>query len=185
MVSYWILCEAGFDWAAFSDGYPHMYVWVFEFFGIVTVSIVSDDGNISLEHTLSPSRSKFSSNGGDLGNKPPPSHGSIVFHGNFGCIFDFHDRIRVDIVRNHEAMFRGHCLSSSRSKYSSIDSNFRDKQPTSLMEVSFSFMVILVCFRYLWLESCWCRIRGWKNSPGRSLSSQRRKFSSIDNNFRD
>ena len=80
---------------------------------------------------------------------PPPSHGSIVFHGNFGCIFDFHDRIRVDIVRNHEAMFRGHCLSSSRSKYSSIDSNFRDKQPTSLMEVSFSFMIILVCFRYL------------------------------------
>ena len=60
----------------------------------------------------------------------PPSHGSIVFHGNFGCIFDFHDRIRVDIVRNHEAMFRGHCLSSSRSKYSSIDSNFRDKRPT-------------------------------------------------------
>ena len=75
-------------------------------------------------------------------------------------------------------MFRGHCLSSSRSKFSSIDSNFRDKRPT-LMEVSFSFIIILVCFRYLWQDSCWCRIRRWKNSPGRSLSSQRRKCWSI------
>ena len=101
---------------------------------MICIGIVSVDENSSLEHSLSPSRSKFSSTGGDLGDELTPLHQAIGFHGNSRVISIFMAKFLSMSLSLNVKRFLGHSLSPLRSKISSNESEFRDR-PHPLHEV--------------------------------------------------
>ena len=101
---------------------------------MICIGIVSVDENSSLEHSLSPSRSKFSSTGGDLGDELTPLHQAIGFHGNSRVISIFMAKFLSMSLSPNVKRFLGHGLSPLRSKISSNESDFRAR-PHPLHEV--------------------------------------------------
>lgn len=94
-----------FTWPAFGHGNPeigffiYLYRMICNYLFLFCIGIVSVDENSSLEHSLSPSRSKFSSTGGDLGDELTPLHqaGHWVSW-QLSCDFDFHGKVSVDVI---------------------------------------------------------------------------------------
>ena len=130
--------------------YAHLkYMRFFASYCMICVTAVSADDNTSLEHTLYPSRSKLSSNGGGWGDEPPPHHKSIEFHDSFDVISIFMTGFMSMSFSRIIMIFPGHSLSPSGSKFSWSHSNFRDKPHSLFIEFSFSSAVILVYYRWL------------------------------------
>ena len=98
------------------------------------VGIASEDGHRSREHSLSHSRSKFSSTGGDLGDELTPLHQAIGFHGNSRVISIFMAKFLSMSLSPNVKRFLGHGLSPLRSKISSNESDFHAR-PHPLHEV--------------------------------------------------
>ena len=122
-----------FTWPAFGHGNPEIGFFIY-LYRMICIGIVSVDENSSLEHSLSPSRSKFSSTGGDLGDELTPLHQAIGFHGNSRVISIFMAKFLSMSLSPNVKRFLGHSLSPLRSKISSNESEFRDR-PHPLHEV--------------------------------------------------
>ena len=172
-----------FTWPAFGHGNPEIGFFIY-LYRMICIGIVSVDENSSLEHSLSPSRSKFSSTGGDLGDELTPLHQAIGFHGNSRVISIFMAKFLSILLSPNVKRFLGHSLSPLRSKISSNESEFRDRpHPLHFMKFSFGFTAILVYFRFFWLKSRWRRIRGWKEVSETYLISLGVKVSIIWQQF--
>ena len=129
--------------------YTPNYVRFFESYCTVCIAIESKDGYRCPGHCLSPSRSKFSSTGGDLGDELTPLHQAIGFHGNSRVISIFMAKFLSISLSPNVKRFLGHSLSPLRSKISSNESEFRDRpHPLHFMKFSFGFTAILVYFRF-------------------------------------
>ena len=99
------------------------------------VGITSEDDNSSQEHSLSHSRSKFSSTGGNLGNEITPPDGSIRFHGNFGVFSILMTEFSLMPFSCIVKRFPEHSLSPLGSNISSNESKLRGRPPTPFMGV--------------------------------------------------